>query len=248
MARLHIGLSGYDYKEWQGEGFFYPPSIKRAGFLDYYATRMNSLESLGTFRRNPTEAMVARWIVATPDGFTISPRMVQSVTHFMRLSGNAPAAAQRFLSVLEPLEPIGKLGPVSLQIPPELDRNDTLLSMFLDATPKRAGLQWAIEFRNESWNVAEVENLLRERNVAWIAAEFDESPAQIRDTASFCFIRLRKLEYSVEQLKTWAEFLRERLDSGKDCYVYCRHLDTVEPWKWADRLRELLVMTASESD
>jgi uncharacterized protein YecE (DUF72 family) len=107
--------------------------------------------------------------------------------------------------------------------------------------PERPGLRWAIEFRNETWNAAEVEDLLRKRNVAWIAAEFDETPAaQIRDTANYWFIRLRRIKYSDEQLRDWARFLKEQLGSGKDCFVYCRHLDTVEPWKWADRLRELV--------
>jgi uncharacterized protein YecE (DUF72 family) len=240
LSKLHLGLSGYDYRDWQGEGLFYPPSIKRADYLNHYASRMNSLESIGTFQRTPSEATVARWIASTPADFTLSPRMVQSVTHFMRLSGNAVNSARRFLSFLEPLEPIGRLGAVSLQIPEDLDRDDPVLSSFLDAMPQRTDLRWAIEFRNETWNVTQVEDLLRKRNVAWIAAEFDEAPSQIRDTADFSYIRLRKLEYSEEQLQNWAVFLKERLRQGKDCYVYCRHLDTVEPWKWADRLRELV--------
>jgi uncharacterized protein YecE (DUF72 family) len=240
LAKLHLGLSGYDYRDWQGEGLFYPPSLRRADYLEHYATRMNSLESLGTFRRNPTEAMVAKWIASTPDDFTFSPRMIQSVTHFMRLSGNAVSAAQRFLSLLEPLEPFGKLGVVSLQIPEDLGRNEKLLATFLDAMPRRPELRWSIEFRNETWNVGEVEALLRDRNVAWIAAEFDEAPVQIRDTASFVYVRLRRLSYSDEQLQAWAGFLSERLRNGVDCYVYCRHLDTVAPWIWADRLKELV--------
>jgi uncharacterized protein YecE (DUF72 family) len=240
MAKLHLGLSGYDYKDWQGDGLFYPRSIRRADYLGHYATRMNSLESIGTFRRTPSEATVAKWIQCTPAEFTISPRMVQSVTHFMRLSGNAVHAARRFLSSLEPLEPTGKLGSVSLQIPEELDRNIELLDGFLDAMPRRPELRWAIEFRNGTWNTAEVENLLRARNVAWIAAEFDEAPAQIRDTASFVYVRLRRLQYSDEQLQDWAVFIKEKLASGNDCFVYCRHLDTVAPWSWADHLRELV--------
>ncbi len=240
MATLHIGLSGYDYKDWQGEGLFYPSSVKRADYLEHYATRMSSLESIGTFQRAPSEATVARWISSTPGEFTVSPRMVRSVTEYKRLSGNAIEIARRFLTMLEPLESIGKLGVVSLQIPADLDRSDDLLANFLDSMPACPGLRWAIEFRNESWNTAEVEDLLRERGVAWIAAETDEAPAQMRNTASFFYARLRKLEYQDEQLQAWANFLNAQLDNGKDCYVYCRHLDTVEPWKWADRLRELV--------
>jgi uncharacterized protein YecE (DUF72 family) len=240
MAKLHLGLSGYDYKDWQGPGLFYPPSLRRADYLEHYATRMNSLESIGTFRRNPSEPVVEKWITSTPTDFTFSPRMIQSVSHFMRLSGNAVSAARRFLSFLEPLEPLGKLGSVSLQIAEDMDRNEKLLAEFLDAMPRRPTLRWSIEFRNESWNAEEVEAVLRARDVAWIAAEFDETPAEIRDTAGFVYVRLRRLEYSDEQLQAWAEFIGAQLAGGKDCFVYCRHLDTVAPWSWADRLRELL--------
>lgn len=37
-----IGTSGYDSPEWKG--VFYPPEVKRADFLSYYATQFNAVE------------------------------------------------------------------------------------------------------------------------------------------------------------------------------------------------------------
>ncbi|MBC8065711.1 MAG: DUF72 domain-containing protein [Chlorobia bacterium] len=240
MAQLHIGLSGYDYKEWHGDGLFYPPTIKRAEFLQYYASRFNSLESNGTFQSAPSEATVGRWIEGTPPEFTFSPKMVQSVTHFKRLNGEAVGIAVDFVKALEPVERVGKLGPIFLQLPPNFKRNDDLLDSFLASLPHRPTLRWEIEFRNDSWNTSEVEEILRKHGVAWVAAETDDEPAQLRDTVDFLFVRLRRLEYTDGQLQEWANFLRTKIAEGKDCYVYCRHKDTIAPWLWADRIKELV--------
>ncbi len=122
---------------------------------------------------------------------------------------------------------------------PNFKRDDERLSSFLSEIPHRPTLRWAIEFRNESWHTTEVEEILRSHGVAWAVVETDEEAAQLRTTADFVFSRLRRIEYTDDQLKTWAEFFSRQVAEGRDCFVYCRHKDTVAPWKWADRLREL---------
>lgn len=235
---LHIGLSGYDYKEWQGEGLFYPADLKKAKYFEYYATRYNSLESNGTFQRIPTEGTVAKWIDNTPEGFTVSPKMVQNVTHFKRLGPEAIAIAEDFVRALEPLALAGKLGPIFLQLPPNLKRDDNRLQTFLDSMP--GGKRWAIEFRNESWNAPEILQFLRDRNIAWVIAETDDEPVEIIETADFNFIRMRKIDYTESEIKTWIARLENMVASGKDCFVYCRHKDTDGPWRWADQIKSAL--------
>jgi uncharacterized protein YecE (DUF72 family) len=142
---------------------------------------------------------------------------------------------------LGPIAAAGKLGPFLVQLAPNFKRNDERLSDFLDALPTQIEgveslphpLQWAVEFRNESWHDEAVEEILRARNVAWVAADTDESAAQRRDTGPFHYIRLRRLEYSNEQLAEWARYFKSR---GKPCFVYCKHEDDGHPWVWADYL------------
>lgn len=239
MAQLYIGLSGFDYKEWQGEGLFYPPKLPRAKFLGHYGTRLNSLELNGTHKQVPSEASVERWNVVTPDGFTFAAKMHERVTHFARLKPEGMETLKLFVQRLEPLEKAGKLGPLLVQLPPNFKRDDERLAAFLREIPKRPSLLWTIEFRNDSWHTPEIEALMKEHGISWAIVETDDEAAQIRDTACFVFSRLRRIQYTEDQLKKWAEFFRERVKGGQDCYVYCRHKDTVEPWKWADRLREL---------
>jgi uncharacterized protein YecE (DUF72 family) len=101
--------------------------------------------------------------------------------------------------------------------------------------------RWAIEFRHDSWNHASVENLLRRFNIAWAAAETDTSDAERRDTADFLYVRLRRSQYSTQDLRKWGRYF---LEMRKDCYVYCKHEDEGSPWIWAD---DLLKITASDS-
>jgi len=96
-----------------------------------------------------------------------------------------------------------------------------------------------MEFRHPSWRRAEVETLLRSRNVAWVLAETDEEEAERRDTADFRYLRLRKSDYPDRALAGWAEWIRREAAGGRACYVYFKHEDEGSPWLWADRLREL---------
>ncbi|AIE87238.1 DUF72 domain-containing protein [Fimbriimonas ginsengisoli] len=240
MEKMYIGLSGFSYPEWKGEGLFYPPTVKAADFLRYYATRYNALESVGTFRQIPSESSVSKWIDATPAGFKVSPKMLESVTHRARLKPEGMTALHDFIKAIEPAERAGKLGPILVQLPPNMKRNDDLLAAFLSDIPHRDTLTWAIEFRNESWQAPEIEAMLRAKNIAWVAEDTDKADAQRRDTAAHLYVRLRRLDYSDDQLQEWAAYLKSEAAEGKDCYVYCRHKDVEAPWLWADRLQELM--------
>lgn len=236
---LNIGLSGYDYREWQGEGLFYPAELKKAKYFEYYASRYNSLESNGTFQKAPTDNTVSKWIETTPSNFKVSPKMVQIVSHFKRLGPESFDIAKEFVKVLEPLASAGKLGPIFLQLPPNLKRNDALLQAFLDEMPR--GYRWAIEFRNDSWNDPGTIQMLQDRNVAWVIAETDEKPLEIFETADFNYIRMRKIDYSEQEINVWIARLEKMVAAGKDCFVYCRHKDTDGPWRWADQIKSALL-------
>jgi len=236
---LYVGTSGYAYSEWKGEGLLYPPKLKKDDFLNYYASRFNSLESEQTFYGIPKEATIEKWLAAFPDGFKVSPKLLQSVTHFARLKAASIPKVEAFVRDLEPIEKVVKLGPILIQLPPDLSRNDELIDTFLAGIPHREALLWAVEFRNESWHTPEVEAILRRHNVAWAMVETDEAQAQIRDTARHVYSRLRKLAYSDEELRKWAAHFGRISGAGRDAFIYCRHKDVPRPWDWADRIREL---------
>lgn len=165
MARISIGLSGYSYKAWQGPTRFYPPDIKAAGFLRYYATRYPTVELDGIWYRLPTDNAVRNWINETPPDFIYAPKAHREITHVRRLKPEGLPTLKAMLDRLTPLHKAGKLGPVLLQLPPNFKRDDERLAAFLGALP--TAYRWAMEFRHDSWHAEPVEQLLRDHGVAW---------------------------------------------------------------------------------
>src|SRR3989440_4509845 len=237
MARIHIGLSGYSYKPWQGPGRFYPEGLKQAEFLSYYASRYDTVELDGTWYRMPSEEMVRAWLAHTPEGFLFAPKAHRQVTHLHRLKPEALESLSFMIGRCAPLSASGRLGPILLQLPPNLRRDDGRLAAFLAGLPQ--GFRWAMEFRHPSWNVMEIETLMRAHQIAWVAAETDDVPAERRDTAAFRYARLRRSVYDEAALREWARWLQEAAQGGMDSFVFLKHEDEGSPWISADRLLEL---------
>jgi uncharacterized protein YecE (DUF72 family) len=244
MALAHIGLSGYSYKPWQGEGRFYPSTLKQSGFLAYYATRYDTVELDGMWYRLPSEKAVADWLASTPPHFLFAPKVHRLVTHRSRLKPEGFDFLRVMLSRLNALVSAKRLGPLLVQLPPNLVRDDDRLEAFLEQLPTNQ--RWAVEFRHVSWHYPAVESLLRRFNISWVAADTDEQPAECRDTADFWYVRLRRSTYDEQDLGQWAERIRERVAGGKSCYIYCKHEDEGSPWVWADKLKELSAIEPNE--
>ena len=234
----YIGLSGYSYKAWQGPNRFYPPDIRPTEFLRYYATRYQTVELDGVWYRLPSEKTVQAWHTDTPPHFIYAPKAHRDITHIRRLKPEGFPMLMTMLQRLEPLHKAGRLGPILIQLPPNLKRDDERLETFLGSLPTT--YRWAIEFRHGSWHADETERLLRRHSVAWAAVETDEYEAEHRDTAQFRYVRLRKTEYGQAELRRWAERLQTACQQGQDCFVYCKHEDEGSPWLWADELNRLL--------
>lgn len=226
-----IGLSGFSYKPWQGEGRFYPAEIKPKDFLGYYAGRYPAVEMDGTWYRMPTEAAVQGWLANTPAGFRFCCKVHRDISHMRRLKLESIESLKFMQSRLKPLANSGKLGPFLVQLPPNMKRNDERLHEFLEAAPRE--FRYAFEFRNDTWHCAEVEEILRSNGAAWVAAETDEAEALRKDTTDFAYVRLRKCEYADKELKSWAEYF---LSLAKPCYIFLKHEDEGSPWIFADKL------------
>ena len=242
MASIRIGLSGYSYKPWQGPKRFYPSGIKQSDFLEYYSTRYATVELDGLWYRLPTLSSITKWIDQTPDHFVFSAKAHRTITHLKRLHPEAVPFLHTMLDHLAPLAAKGKLGPILLQLPPNLKRDDDRLATFLPSLSRSH--RWAIEFRHDSWNNPAVESLLRRFHIAWVAVETDECHAERRDTAEFIYARLRRSQYSVTDLEKWGKYFVEARGNGKDCYVYCKHEDEGSPWVWADHLLKITAANA----
>jgi uncharacterized protein YecE (DUF72 family) len=236
MGKLYAGTSGWAYPQWKPD--FYPAKLPPAKFLGYYSTRLNSVELNYTFRRFPTEKLLAGWLASTPADFKFAVKAHQNITHVKRLK-DSQEWTSRFLAALAPLREADKLGPVLFQLPPFLRRDLPRLKDFLAQLPR--GTRAAFEFRHESWFCAEVFEALGEANAALCQAESEKLETPNVQTADFAYFRLRKQSYSP---KDRAELSKQAADLAQkgDVFTYFKHEDTPEGALYAE---ELLAATKS---
>jgi uncharacterized protein YecE (DUF72 family) len=213
--RVVAGTSGFSYKEWQGS--FYPPKLPASRMLEFYAERLPAVELNNTFYRMPGEALIRGWEERTPESFRFVLKAPRQMTHIRKLN-DCKEPLERFSQVASVLGP--KLGPLLFQLPPTFQRDVGRLESFLDAASPQ--LRIALEFRHPSWFDDSTYAALRSRNVALCIAEIDaeETPPLIA-TADFTYLRLRREDYTPEDVAAWAAKLRGM--PVQDAYVFFKH-------------------------
>lgn len=229
---LYIGTSGFAYKEWKGP--FYPEDLKDQDMLAFYASRFRSVEINYTFRRSPAPKTLEAWNQRTPPEFRLALKAHQRITHSRRLR-DADTAVSEFLERVRVLG--DRLGPILFQCPPSLQFDRGLIESFVGYLPPT--FRYAMEFRHESWTAAR--DLLAEQGVAWCVAETDETTGT-RDTFTaepFGYLRLRKEDYSDEELGGWAETIGKAVAEDRDVYCFLKHEEKGAGPKFAERLAEL---------
>jgi uncharacterized protein YecE (DUF72 family) len=214
----YLGTSGWAYASWRPG--FYPPKLGAKKFLEYYATRLNSVEVNYTFRQLPSETTLAGWLAAVGADFTFSFKAPQRITHFSRLK-NCGEQIAGFYGSLAPVIAAKRLGVVLFQLPPNFKANAELLDEFLCGA-KQKGIRPAFEFRHESWFGEETFSVLKRHQAALCVAESDELATPDVVTAPFRCYRLRKSEYSPAELESLVSGLRGKSKDG-DIFLYFKH-------------------------
>jgi len=234
MATLYAGTSGFAYAAWKPA--FYPPKLPANQFLKQYAERLNCVEINYTFRRLPSASTLEAWVKQTPPGFVFAVKANMRITHILRLK-NAEQATEVFLKAIDPLRTSRRLGPILFQLPPQMKCDLDLLRNYLGLLP--SGPRYAFEFRHVSWLVDNVYQELRSRNVALCVAESERLEVPEVITADFVYYRLRKPDYTEQDVSGLAERAKELLATGRDLYLMFKHEETPEGALNAQRVIEL---------
>ena len=218
-GRIHIGTSGWHYQHWRGP--FYPADLPPAKMLAYYAQRLDTVEVNNSFYRLPEKDTLVTWRDTTPADFLFAVKASRYITHMKKLKDpEQPVAA-----ILERIHLLDhKLGPLLFQLPPRWRANVPRLRAFLAALP--TGLRYTFEFRDPTWFVPEVYDLLAEHDAALCIHDFrgHESPKEV--ISDWVYIRLHGPEegyqgrYTTQQLAGWAGAISTWTRQGRDVYCY----------------------------
>ncbi|MBV8630358.1 MAG: DUF72 domain-containing protein [Silvibacterium sp.] len=217
-GNVYLGCSGWAYPTWKPG--FYPPSVPSKKLLQYYSTRLNSVEVNYTFRSLPSETAVQSWLADTGDGFRFSFKAPQRITHILRLK-NCAEPLDRFARAITPVANSGRLGVILFQLPPNLKADPAVLDGFL-LEARRFNFRAAFEFRNITWFTEPIYTILREHQAALCIAESDELSTPAVVTAPFACYRLRRTDYSAADLAAIRENLRSHATCG-DVFAYFKH-------------------------
>jgi uncharacterized protein YecE (DUF72 family) len=239
---VHIGCSGWQYRDWR-DGAFYPPKLPQRRWLEHYATQFETVEVNSTFYRLAKPEAVARWVRETPADFVLTVKASRYMTHVRRLKDlDEPLA--RYYEAIAPLATSPKLGPVLWQLPANFKRDEDRLAGALERFPPG---RHCFEFRDESWFTADVLEILRAYGAALVYGDHPERPwQQLELTTDWTLIRFhyghrgRRGNYSETELREWAARLRE-LRAQVEVFAYFNNDWEAFAPRNAERLRELLV-------
>ena len=221
MRPVHIGCSGWQYRDWR-DGAFYPPKLPQRRWLEHYACEFETVEVNSTFYRLAKPEAVARWVAETPAGFVLTVKASRYMTHVRRLQ-NLDEPLARYFEAIAPLVSSGKLGPVLWQLPANFRRDEDRLADALERFP--AG-RHCFEFRHESWFTEDVLSILRAYGAALVYGDHPERPWQpLELTTDWTLVRFhygrrgRRGNYSETELRAWAERISDlRAEAGVFAY------------------------------
>jgi uncharacterized protein YecE (DUF72 family) len=181
--------------------------------LERYAGRLGCVEINSSFHRPHRRTTWQRWAAVTPDGFRFAVKAPKAITHTANLVNTGGA-------LLEFFEAVGglgeKLGPVLFQLPPKFAFDEGVAQEFFNTLRELHQGAVVLEPRHASWFSAPVESLLRNFQVARVAADppkGSELAAQPGGWPGLSYWRLHgsPRNYYTEYDNHWLQGLAKRL-------------------------------------
>lgn len=198
MDHIRVGTASWADPEFVRD--WYPPGLRAADRLRWYADRFDLVEVNTTFYGLPTETDARRWVRETSAGFTFDVKLHRLLSRHAAgpesLPRNAPLGAARgprgrvvltpeleewmvdaFLRALEPLVEAGKMGALLLQLSPSFAPHPQALAAIepLAQQVRAAGHRLAVELRHVGWarepHRSEVRAALRSWGAAWVGVD-----------------------------------------------------------------------------
>jgi uncharacterized protein YecE (DUF72 family) len=207
FSGIHIGTSGWSYKHWRE--LYYPKGVAAKNWLPFYARQFSVSEINGSFYRLPTEATVLKWKEQVPDDFIFCPKMSRYLTHMKKLR-QPEEPLDRFFTVFAAMQP--KMGPVLLQLPPQLKFDKAVADHFFEVVSKQySEFSFVLEVRDQSWLHEESLGMMRDHNIGLvISVSGDHFPFLEQITAHDIYFRfhgpdqLYASPHKMEELESYA--------------------------------------------
>jgi len=215
-----IGTSGWQYRHWRYS--YFRKGTPQNRWFEQVMRDFQTVELNVTFYRLPRTEVFAGWHARSPDDAIITVKASRYLTHIKRLRDPQPSVDM----LLERIAPLGeKLGPILIQLPPDLVVDVDALDATLAAFPR--GHRLAVEPRHESWWTDDVRRCLERHGAALCWADRHGPITPLWRTADWGYLRFHEGKhdpwpfYTDDELAAWAATLDQTFPADtEDVYVY----------------------------
>jgi uncharacterized protein YecE (DUF72 family) len=160
---FRIGTAGWSLPKQHASGF-----SSEGTHLDRYSAVFNCVEINSGFYRPHMRKTWERWAASTPQDFRFSVKIPKAATHAAKLV-NCGALLQTFFGECSGLSE--KLGPLLVQLPPKLVFDFGVAHEFFTTLRELHSGLIACEPRHATWFASEADSLLRNFEIARVAAD-----------------------------------------------------------------------------
>jgi uncharacterized protein YecE (DUF72 family) len=169
---VRVGCAGWSIPRLGADRF-----VSRGSHLERYSQAFNACEINSSFNRPHKKETWERWARSVPAGFRFSVKAPRTITHEVKLN----CSSELLSAFLKQIEFLGeKLGPVLIQLPPSFEFDHARTSKFLSLLRVRFSGDVVWEPRHASWFEDRSDNLLKEFQIARVAADPACVPASAR--------------------------------------------------------------------
>jgi uncharacterized protein YecE (DUF72 family) len=214
-----VGTSGWQYRDWRHR--YYAKGVAQNRWFEQVMRDFRTVELNVTFYRLPKAETFAGWRDRSPADAVITVKASRYLTHVKRLRDPAPSVAM-LMDRVRPLA--GKLGPVLVQLPPDLHADVDALDETLRAFP--AGVRVAVEPRHDSWWSDDVRRVLEVHNAALCWADRHGAITPLWRTADWGYVRFHEGNaepwpfYADDELDGWAAAIAATFPDDSDVFAY----------------------------
>jgi uncharacterized protein YecE (DUF72 family) len=267
MGEVLIGTASWTDKSLLGSGWYPSGVTSAADRLRFYAEQFPLVEVDSTYYFPPSEKNSQLWAERTPAEFTFNVKAFSLLTQhptkvdalykdLARPEGKKnvyPADLDartidevwdRFLSALEPLHAVGKLGTLLFQFPPWFVIARKNKDYILECAKRAAPFRIAVELRHKSWmtddNAKETLEFLEGHDLPYVCVDMPQGfksslPPIVAATSDLAMVRFHghnaedwesgsvqkrfKYLYSEEELKDWAPKIEGLAAEAKQTHV-----------------------------
>lgn len=250
-----IGTSGFSYKDWVGQ--FYPESVKKEDFLEYYSQHFSVCELNFSYYRVPTAQSLERMAEKSGGEVEFTIKANQEMTHVREENTQV---FESFKQALTPLRERHLLGCVLAQFPYSFHQNQQNRDYLKNFKEHMRDVPVVVEFRNQKWIKQATFELLKQLDFGFCCVDEPKLKGLISSvavaTSDIGYVRFhgRNQEkwwkhatpaeryeylYTEDELKEWIPKIRALEKAAKKVYVFTNNHPNGHAVQNAKQLKDL---------